>query len=241
MLSQSLPRASVPGLAVSGTAIHLLHRNGLSDQCLNHAGVALTDMQTEGLSTIRAFGWQDNYAEKNIQSLDASQRPFYYLTCVQRWLQVVLDLLIAAIAITVVLLTVISRDNNKGANIGIALNMVIAANATLLRLISSWTSLELAIGAVTRLKEVQDTTPREDLDVETFFPAESWPSRGALALKNVQVSYKYVIFWATPPTLLTCEVVSIPSLCVTWIFASSLDRRFSFAVELEGLSLSIQL
>lgn len=70
--------------------------------------------------------------------------------------------------------------------------MVIAANATLLRLVESWISIEIAIGAVTRLKDVHDTTRQEDLLREGFCPDDSWPLRGELVLKDIQVSYKYV-------------------------------------------------
>lgn len=70
--------------------------------------------------------------------------------------------------------------------------MVIAANATLMRLVSSWTSFEIAIGAVTRLKDVQDTIPQEEILAETLAPEDSWPQRGDFVLKDVRVSYKYV-------------------------------------------------
>lgn len=43
-----------------------------------------------GLTTIRAFGWQTQSAAKNRRLLDISQKPYYLLYCIQRWLNLVL-------------------------------------------------------------------------------------------------------------------------------------------------------
>lgn len=110
--------------------------------------------------------------------------------CLQRWLNVVLDLLIAGIVVVVLSLALVLKNDTTGAQIGIALNMVIVANTTLLRLVESWTSLEISIGAVARLKSLQNMTLREDLPTENLCPDISWPSSGNLVLNDVQVSYQ---------------------------------------------------
>ncbi|KAJ5901474.1 hypothetical protein N7495_002002 [Penicillium taxi] len=40
----------------------------------------------QGLSTVRAFAWGPRFIERYLDLLDASQRPFYLLFCIQRWL-----------------------------------------------------------------------------------------------------------------------------------------------------------
>lgn len=56
----------------------------------------------QGLATIRAFGWQQASHEQNLRLLDFSQKPYYLLYCIQRWLNLVLDLMVAVIAIILV-------------------------------------------------------------------------------------------------------------------------------------------
>jgi hypothetical protein len=46
--------------------------------------------------------------------LDLSQSPFYLLLCLQRWLNVVLDLLVAGIAVGVISLAIVLRGIMTG-------------------------------------------------------------------------------------------------------------------------------
>lgn len=144
----------------------------------------------EGLSTIRAFRWEKEYADINASRLDQSQRPWYISMCLQRWLNVVLDLLMAFVGVGVVVSVVYWSFIQDEGQAGIALNMVIVANTTLLRAVENWTTLEISLGAVTRLKAAVDSMPKEDRAGEDFIPPREWPSAGKVVLKDVQVSYK---------------------------------------------------
>ncbi|KUI57164.1 Multidrug resistance-associated protein 1 [Cytospora mali] len=153
----------------------------------------------QGAATIRAFGWQGVVAgqhdgEGAAGVLDGYQRPSYLLLCLQRWLSIVLDLLVAGIAVVSVRLAVSHRGSTTGGQVGLALNMILVANATLLRLVESWTELEISLGAVARLKEVETLTPREDKPGEEEEYDEprrpdNWPTRGRIQLKDVTASY----------------------------------------------------
>jgi ATP-binding cassette subfamily C (CFTR/MRP) protein 1 len=92
----------------------------------------------------------------------------------------------------VISLAVWLRSDDTGARIGIALNMVLVTNTTLLRLVESWTSLEISIGAIARLKALQHATPCEETSFADLVPDRTWPSRGSLDLNNVEASYEYV-------------------------------------------------
>lgn len=60
----------------------------------------------QGLVTIRAFGWAEEFNRKNLSILDVSQKPYYLLFCIQRWLALVLDLLVTALAVILMVLVV---------------------------------------------------------------------------------------------------------------------------------------
>ncbi|WPH03197.1 Hypothetical protein R9X50_00607300 [Acrodontium crateriforme] len=143
----------------------------------------------DGLATIRAMGWQDDYSEHNDHCLDEFQRPTYLLLCLQRWLNVVLNLMVAGIAVVVIAITVLSQKSNSGAEIGISLNIILVTNTTLLRLVQFWTTLEISLGAVARLKKLESETPQEHDVVETIEPDAAWPKDGCCELCDLQVSY----------------------------------------------------
>lgn len=56
--------------------------------------------------------------------------------------------MVAAIATGLVTLAVLLRGTTTAGQIGMALNIVLAANATLLGLVESWTNLEISLGAM---------------------------------------------------------------------------------------------
>ncbi|KAI1763558.1 putative ABC transporter [Hypoxylon sp. FL1150] len=143
----------------------------------------------EGLETLRAFGWQKAMVEENILRLDHSQRPEFCLLCLQRWLNIVLDLLAAAIATLIVVITITLREQTTGGQVGVALNIVLLVNATLLKLVESWTTVEISLGAISRVKTLEETTPSEVEERECGDPPSSWPYKGSIELENVIATY----------------------------------------------------
>ncbi|KJZ76224.1 hypothetical protein HIM_04306 [Hirsutella minnesotensis 3608] len=143
----------------------------------------------DGLVSIRAFRWQSLFQARNTDSLDQSLRPFYVLLCLQRWLNLVLDLIVSAIAVGIIYFAVSRDGSTSGSDLGVALNLVLVANTTLIRLIESWTGLEISLGAIARIKHVQSDTPSEELLAKNVEPDSSWPSRGELQIENVSVSH----------------------------------------------------
>lgn len=151
----------------------------------------LTDsIQVEGLETIRSFGWAREVIRDNVWCVENSQRPEFLLLSLQRWLNIVLDLLAAAVATSVVAIAVAFQGRISGGQVGIALNIMLVANTTLLRLVENWTILEISLGAVARLKALEEMTPSEGGKNENFEPPDNWPSRGRIEFKNVTASYQ---------------------------------------------------
>ncbi|KZL84742.1 atp-binding cassette [Colletotrichum incanum] len=143
----------------------------------------------EGVATIRAFGWEKQVEHANIRCLDKSQQPAYILFCLQNWLSIVLDLMVAAIATGLITLAILIRGTTTAGQVGMALNIVLVANSTLLGLVTSWTSMEISLGAISRLKSLEAKTPREDKPSEDYVPEGAWPSSGAVQLSEVEVAY----------------------------------------------------
>jgi ATP-binding cassette subfamily C (CFTR/MRP) protein 1 len=145
-----------------------------------------------GLVTIRAFGWQKDMEEKNRQQLDRSQRPFYLLFAVQRWLTLVLDLVVAAIATILICLLVRLRGTVSAGYVGVALLNIILFSQSVKMLVTFWTMLETHIGAIARIKVFNETMESEDLPTENDPLPPSWPSKGAIEFQSVSAAYRCV-------------------------------------------------
>lgn len=85
----------------------------------------------DGLSTIRAFGWEQEFNGMNRIRLDESQKPYYLLFCIQRWLALVLDLVVAGVAIMVVALALNLRNYTSPGLLGISMNNVLGRRGQL--------------------------------------------------------------------------------------------------------------
>ncbi|ETS74059.1 hypothetical protein PFICI_13925 [Pestalotiopsis fici W106-1] len=144
----------------------------------------------DGLSTIRAFGWRRSILEESFRLLDGSQKPYYLLFCIQRWLTVVLDLFIAAIAVILVAFAVKFRNTTTQGAIGVAMVNILGLNTELSELVNNWADLETSLGAIARLRSFLQDTPKED-DPGRVAPADAtWPSQGRVDLKGLSAAYR---------------------------------------------------
>ncbi|KAI0194204.1 putative ABC transporter [Astrocystis sublimbata] len=152
----------------------------------------LTQLQEAltGIATIRAFGWEHHSRNSFLNTVDRSQKPYYLLLCIQRWLNLVLDLVTAAIAITAVTLAVTVFGSSSPSSIGLALLNILSFSTQLTYLVTAWTQLETSLGAVARCKLFESDTALEDKPGEIEQPPASWPSSGKMVFENVTASYR---------------------------------------------------
>ncbi|PYH92262.1 P-loop containing nucleoside triphosphate hydrolase protein [Aspergillus ellipticus CBS 707.79] len=142
-----------------------------------------------GVVSLRAFGWVDLYRARNAQLLDQSQRPIYLLRCVQIWLSLVLNLMVAGLG-TLLMTTIISlRDFVDPALVGLGLLNIMSFNENLSELIQLWSMTETSIGAIARVRDFVDRTESENKPREILEPAPQWPASGALQISNFAAAY----------------------------------------------------
>jgi ABC-type multidrug transport system fused ATPase/permease subunit len=153
---------------------------------------ALFTESVTGLATLRAFGWRDALEKRHHELLDRSQRPFYLLYAVQRWLTLVLDMIVTVIAVLVVVLVTQLRGVLPAGLIGVALVNIIQFSQHLKLLMTFWTTLETHIGAISRIKSFTTDTVSEHEPQEIEQPPSVWPSKGTIVFDQVWAGYKYV-------------------------------------------------
>ncbi|KAJ5499877.1 ABC transporter integral membrane type 1 [Penicillium expansum] len=142
-----------------------------------------------GLSSIRAYGWTEDYHRRNQYALDASQRPSYLLYCIQRWIGLVLDLIVACIAVIVIAVAISMKGSPSMNLLGIALFNIVNFSGTLQTLVTYWIGLETSIGAVSRIRSYAQQATTENLDSETEAVHEDWPQRGEVDIAGLSASY----------------------------------------------------
>lgn len=143
-----------------------------------------------GILHIRAFKWQDTFQRQMYDLLDYAQVPYYNLFCVQRWLTLVLDLTVCALASMLVALAVWYRELTSENAVGLSMLSIVTFSGSLAQLVESWVDLEVTLGAVSRIKSFVLNTPQEsDTGCETTIP-DQWSSAGTIEFRGVSACYK---------------------------------------------------
>ncbi|KAK5654511.1 hypothetical protein OQA88_7140 [Cercophora sp. LCS_1] len=152
----------------------------------------------QGLETIRAFGWIGDTIQETLFRLENSQRPEFLLMCLQRWLSLVLDLTAAGLFVAIVVSAIAWREQFSGGQLGVALNLMLLAHPTLLRLVEAWTHFEVSLGAIARLKTLEESTPSEDdsdvgnMNMVLYDKAGLPPRKGRIDFEGVTAGYEQV-------------------------------------------------
>ncbi|KAL2076085.1 hypothetical protein VTL71DRAFT_1028 [Oculimacula yallundae] len=154
------------------------------------SGLYTQFMETiDGIATIQAFGWQHNSKSHFMHLLDTAQRPFYMMFCIQRWLNFMLDIIVAIVAASVVAIAVLLPSTTSAGAIGVSMVNILNFGQSLAFLITTWTALETSLGAVARVKNFEATIESEDGPEARNPPPQNWPQSGSLELCNFSAAY----------------------------------------------------
>ncbi|KAL3424877.1 ABC transporter [Phlyctema vagabunda] len=143
----------------------------------------------KGLSTIRTLKWEDQFTDIMIEKLDSSQVPYYLLYCAQRWLQLVLDMIVAGLVIVVMTLAVRLRSSTDPGTLGLSLNNILSFNEIMSLLLQFWTQLEISLGAIARTREFSSQTPAETKPRLLNSISDTWPEYGAIEIRDLSARY----------------------------------------------------
>ncbi|THW86771.1 putative ABC transporter [Aureobasidium pullulans] len=117
-----------------------------------------------------------------------SIRAFAHLTTYFRAFNLVLDLIVAALAVLVVALAVSQRGTTSAGLLGVALTNVLGFSQSLTRLVTEWTTLETSLGAIARIRSFATTTEQESSTV-THEATQDLATRGAVVFSGVFAKY----------------------------------------------------
>ncbi|KAF2218923.1 P-loop containing nucleoside triphosphate hydrolase protein [Elsinoe ampelina] len=143
----------------------------------------------DGLATIRAFKWTEASEKKNLELIDRSQKPFYLIYIMQRWLVLVLELVIGGLAVLVVGVTVALRDSISPGFTGVSLTQIISFSSMVKLMILFWAQMETALGSVARIRSFEKDTPSEGASLDTPKSDGEWPAHGRIKIENVTARY----------------------------------------------------
>lgn len=142
------------------------------------------------MATIRAFSWLHESSQRNHELVDRSQKPFYLMYVIQKWLGLILDLAVAGLAIVVVGVAVALRSTVSPGFTGVSLTQIISFTSYLKMMILFWAQLQTAMAAVERIRDFSRDTEKEDYPEPPLEPPESWPAQGNVEIQQLSAKYR---------------------------------------------------
>ncbi|KAF8057290.1 Abcc2 [Scenedesmus sp. PABB004] len=141
-----------------------------------------------GLATIRAFGRQALFAATNRAHIEQSNRAWWPIQLLNRWLSMRLELTGAVVVFVTAVAVGVLVPRNAGLA-GLAISSALNLTGTLAWMVRQTTELEVNMNSVERLVEYREQAEEAPALVEPRPPAP-WPEAGAIQAVQLVVRYR---------------------------------------------------
>ncbi|KAF9914155.1 hypothetical protein BX616_008850 [Lobosporangium transversale] len=144
-----------------------------------------------GLATIRAYRVQNRFVEQNAYYIDVENRPYFMSYSIQRWLGVRLETIANILVLCTSLLGVCGRFDIAPATIGLVLSYSMSVTGTFNWCVRQYAEVENNMNAVERLHHyAEELTVEAPTIIPDNRPDDSWPSNGAISIRNLEMRYR---------------------------------------------------
>lgn len=144
-----------------------------------------------GLATIRAYRAMDRFIGDNRRNLDTENRAYLLTVTVQRWLGIRLDFAGNLLILIVAIFAVVDRFTVSPASIGLVLSYALQVANVFSWMVRQNAEVENNMNSVERLTHYGTSLEVEaPAYVPEKKPVESWPEKGAISIKNLELRYR---------------------------------------------------
>lgn len=150
-----------------------------------------------GLSTLRAYGKQDESRADNMNMIDINQRAYFTWIAANRWFSLNLEILGSTLIFATAIFGVMARGDTFSGNIGLGLTYALQVTGILGFTVRSLTELESQMNSMERVNYYANHLPQEapaqvdyDKTAPDSRPPEGWPAKGEIDIRDIELRYR---------------------------------------------------
>jgi ABC-type multidrug transport system fused ATPase/permease subunit len=145
-----------------------------------------------GLSTIRAFGEAKTFNDRNSAKVDLNINNWAIMRTADRWLGLRLEFIGSMVAALAALFAVLGAQSGTidASQAGVSLTLSFSVTTMLTFTVRSMAELESGMNAVERLTYYGNNVEQEGPRTSKQPPPSSWPTKGEIVLKGLNMRYR---------------------------------------------------
>lgn len=142
-----------------------------------------------GVTTIRAYGVQDQFMRTVYEKIDSYIAPFYLLWMSNRWLYCRIEFAGAFVTLFTGLFLIFNINNIDAGMAGISLFYARSFLENIYWFIRQYTTVEMNLNSVERVQEYLELEQEPSAIVEANRPPAAWPTTASLEVKDLVIRY----------------------------------------------------
>jgi ATP-binding cassette subfamily C (CFTR/MRP) protein 1 len=165
-----------------------------------------------GAATVRAFDSVSAFESQHCTMVDANQAPYYCSIAINRWLAIRLELVGNLITAATALMAVCNRGSISPALGALSISYTMRVTSMLNWMVRTASDFETNIVSVERLANLTVVQPEAPAAIDEHRPPTSWPSQGAIDVRNLNLRYRAelpLVLCDVSFTIRACEKVGI--------------------------------
>lgn len=142
-----------------------------------------------GVTTIRAYGVEEQFMRSVYEKLDSFVAPFYFLWMSNRWLYARIEFIGAFVTLSTGVFLILNLDSIDAGMAGISLFYARQFLEYIYWFIRQYTNVEMNLNSVERVQEYLELDQEPSNSSDGYRPPAAWPTTASIEVKDLVIRY----------------------------------------------------